>query len=350
MNDGTLIYGATGYTGKLLAREARRGGMAPVLCGRNEEKLRLLASELRLEFRTVRLDDRERLDRTFEGIRAIVNAAGPFSLTASPLIDACLRTGVHYLDVTGEVAVIDMASRRDRDAKRRKIMVMPAVGFDVVPSDCLAAHVRSRARTARRLFIGISGLELLTRGSAKTIIQQIGEPVWVRRNGALTRVPPASLERAFDYGHGPRPSIAVSWGDVASAFFTTGVRDITVYFEATPAVRAHNAMLQVFGWAVPVTPWRRWLDLGAEWLPDGPSEQERTEREAVIVVEIEGADGRMVRSRMRTPEAFSMTASAATAIAARVIAGDLEPGFQTPARVYGGDFPLSLPGVTREDL
>jgi short subunit dehydrogenase-like uncharacterized protein len=350
MSEPLLLYGATGFTGKLLARAACDRGIAPVLCARNEEKLRKLACELGLEFRVAGLDDLPRLDRALDGIRVVLNAAGPFASTASPFIDACIRKEIHYLDVTGEVAVIDMASRKGPRAKSRGIMVMPAVGFDVVSSDCLAAHVVRRSKGARRLFVGVSGLTLLTRGSAKTIIEQLGDPVWVRRSGVLEEIPPASLERAFDYGHGPRPSIAVSWGDVASALFTTGVPDITVYFEATAIVRAHQAALRLFGWAVPLTPWQEWLKLSARWLPEGPTERERDGREAVIVVEVEDARGDVVRSRLHTPEAFSFTACSATAIVARVLAGDLEPGFQTPARVYGPDFVMSLPDVVREDL
>jgi short subunit dehydrogenase-like uncharacterized protein len=163
-------------------------------------------------------------------------------------------------------------------------------------------------------------------------------------------VPPASLERVFDFGKGPRSSIVVTWGDVASAYFTTGVPDITVYFEATGAVRAHNTMLRLFGWAVPLTPWRAWLKASAEWMPEGPAQHEREDRESIIAVEVENAAGEIVRSRLRTPEAYSCTALTATAVAARVLAGDVEPGFQTPARVYGPDFVLSLPGVSREDL
>jgi short subunit dehydrogenase-like uncharacterized protein len=350
MPDSLLIYGATGYTGKLLAHAARERGLATVLCGRSEEKLRSLGDELQLEFRVAGLGEPEGLDRALVGVDAVLNAAGPFSSTASWVVDACLRAGAHYLDVSGEAAVIETLSRRGNEAKQRNLMLMPAIGFDVVPSDCLAAHAVRRSTGARRLFIGVSGLTLLSRGSARTIIEQLDEPVWVRREGDLERVPPASLARVFDYGAGPRLSFAVSWGDVASAYFTPGVPDITVYFEATAAVRTHNTLLQLFGWAVPFTPWQALLKASAEWLPEGPTDRERAGREAVIVVEVESRGGEVVRSRLRTPEAYSFTALAAPAIAARVLAGDVEPGFQTPARVYGPDFVLSLPGVFREDL
>jgi short subunit dehydrogenase-like uncharacterized protein len=350
MKDRLLVYGATGFTGKLIARSARDQGVPTVLSGRNPEKLRAVSSEVDLDFRVAQLHEPESLDRSLEHVGVVVNTAAPFSLSAPLLIEACLRNGVHYLDVTGEVPVIDKASTYGAEAQQKGIMVMPAVGFDVVPSDCLAAHVLSRSRSPRRLSIGISGLELLTRGSARTIIDQIGAPVWIRREGRLLQVQAGSLEHSFDYGDGPRTSTAVSWADVASAYFTTAVPDITVYFEATPAIRAHDALLKLYGWAIPLTPWRELLKATTRWMPEGPTASQRAKHHAVIVAEMEDADGTVVRARMRTPEAYSTTAFTASTIAKRALGGDVELGFQTPARVYGADFPLSLPGVWREDL
>lgn len=345
-----LVYGATGYTGKLIVKAAIEARLPIVLSGRNEAKLNALASEFGLEFRTAAVDDPSSLARALAGTVAVLNAAGPFRVTSPPLVEASLRAGVHYLDVTGEALVIDAASGSHDEARRRGVMVMPAVGFDVVPSDCLVLHVAQRAIAPRLLRIGLSGLDLLTRGSAKTIIAQIGDPVWVRRAGVLTRVPPGALQHAFDYGKGPAPSLAVTWGDVVTAFLSTGIRDITVYSEGTPAVKMHHALVQSFGWAIPMVPWREMLAASTEWMPEGPTEEQRLQRKTVIVVEAEDAEGRVTASRISTPDAYSTTASAAVAIMARVLAGHFEPGFQTPARVYGPDLPLQLAGVQREDI
>jgi short subunit dehydrogenase-like uncharacterized protein len=230
-------------------------------------------------------------------------------------------------------------------------MLLPAAGFDVVASDCLAAHVIRRCPRAMSLHLGLSGLALMSRGSALTLIDQLGEPVWVRRDGVLRRVPPGALERSFDFGAGPSPSIAVSWGDVATACFSTGVRDTTAYFDATTAVRAHHLMLKLAGnGAFPLGPWRTLLRRFAEWMPEGPSAERRAEHGATVVAEMLDERGRSVCARLRTPEVYSFTAVAAIAIARRALCGDVEPGFQTPARVYGPDFVVSLPGVSREDL
>jgi short subunit dehydrogenase-like uncharacterized protein len=350
MKGPLLVYGATGYTGKLIAHAARLEGLDMILGGRSASRLSSLASELGVPSRAAVLDDAAAVERMLSGVRVVLNAAGPFHATAPPLIDACVRSGVHYLDVTGEAGVIAEAAAWHERAKDGGVMVMPAVGFDVVPSDCLAHHVARRVATPKKLFIGLSGLDLLTRGSAKTIVMQVGDPVWVRRGGALTRVPAGALERAFDYGGGSRPSVAVTWGDVVSAYFSTGIPDITVYSEATPAVRMHHALVQSFGWAIAMTRWREMLMAASQWMPEGPTDEDRRRRTTVIVVDVEDDRGHVETSRLTTPDAYSMTASTATAVARRVLAGDYEAGFQTPARVFGSDFPLSIEGVQRIDV
>jgi short subunit dehydrogenase-like uncharacterized protein len=350
VGDRLLIYGATGYTGKLLAREARQLGLDPVLCARDESKLRALAAELSLAWRCARLDDPAALALALTDVGVVLNAAGPFAQTTKPLLDACLHGAIHYLDVAGEIDSIERTARRHAEARERGIMVMPGVGFDIVPSDCLALHVTRRVDRPRGLFIGISGQTLLSRGSARTMIEQLGDPVLVRRGGALCAIPPASLERSFDFGAGPRSSLAVSWGDVSSAYYTTGVSEITSYFEATAAVRIHNTLLRMYGWSVPFSPWQSLLQASTQFMPEGPNAFERARHRAVIVAQVEDGAGRVTTSRLHTPEAYSFTALSGAAIARRVLAGDWEAGFETPARVYGADFVLGFGDVTREDV
>jgi len=266
------------------------------------------------------------------------------------MVDACLRTGTHYLDVTGEIPVIEALAGRNAEARERRTMIMPGVGFDVVPSDCLAAHVAARLPAAQRLVLGLKGLRFATRGSAKTLAEHASYGVKVRRNGVITPVPAGSLQRAFDYGDGLRPSINVSWGDVASAYYTTGIRNIEVYFETTPMLRGMLMASRYFGWILGTAPWQAWLKAQADLLPEGPTEEQRAAAEMVLVAEAEDDAGRRVASRLRTPEAYTFTGMTGPAVAQRVLKGDFEVGFQTPARVYGGDLVLSFPDVWREDL
>ena len=349
-HDALLIYGANGFTGRLIARAALGLGLRPVLAGRNASALAALAAPLGLAHRVASLADATQLDAALRGMRVVLHAAGPFSQTAAPMVAACLRAGAHYLDVTGEIPVIETLARCDRAARARGVMVMPGVGFDVVPSDCLALHVARRLPDATELALGLTGLAFATRGSAATLAEHAGVGVHVRRGGVLTPVPPGALRRSFDFGAGPRPCCNVSWGDVAAAWYTTGIPDIAVYFEATPTLEAMLLASRFLGWMLRGAPGQAWLKGHAALLPEGPDAAARARHEMVLVAEARAPGGRMARARLRTPEAYSFTALAAPVLARRALQGDCEPGFQTPARVYGADFVLSLDGVAREDL
>jgi short subunit dehydrogenase-like uncharacterized protein len=345
-----LIYGSGGFSGKLLFQEALRRGLRPIAAGRNLDKLEQIPGTTAQKMRVFTLDEPRALDRALERVGVVLNAAGPFSVTAGVLIAACIRAGVHYLDITGETEVIESAARCDAEARSAGVMVMPAVGFDVVPSDCLAAYVSRRAGRATSLFIGIAGLELLSRGAARSIIETLDKPVLARRHGRLVAIDERSRTRAFDFGAGPRRAEAVTWGDLSTAYFSTGVDNVTTYFEGTPAVRAHAGMARLFGWAVPLTPWQTMLSGMVPFLPEGPTPAARRRRSATVVVEAE-VNGRVVaRARLRTPEAYSFTSESAIAIATRVLNGDFEPGFQTPSRVFGADLVLQMSRVRREEL
>lgn len=349
MSDPLLIYGAAGYTGRLATSEAMKLGLRPVLCGRDQRKVASMADRLGLDYRVAALADADRLREALDGIRVVLHAAGPFSETSPPMVDACLRRGAHYLDVTGEIAVIEALVRRDAEAREQKIMIMPAVGFDVVPSDCLAAHVARRLPGAQRLTLGLTGLRSMTRGSAKTLVEAANLGV-VRRAGMITSVPLGALQHRFDYGDGPRLSLNISWGDVATAYYTTGIPNIETYYEATPLVRGVLTANRYFGWMLRTTLWQALLKAQMDMLPEGPTDAERRALRMIIVAEAEDGGGRRVASRLRTPEAYTFTGMTAAAIARRVLQGDLEPGFQTPARVYGADFVLSFANVQREDV
>jgi short subunit dehydrogenase-like uncharacterized protein len=345
-----LIYGASGYMGSLTARAAVERGMRPVLAGRNAGRLTTLAAELGLEHRQCGLDDRNALDAALDDVSVVINAAGPFASTWEPIVDACIRRGVHYLDLTGEVLVFEGIRSRSADARRRGIVLLPGVGFDVVPSDCLAAYVAAQMPGADTLRIAISGLELVSRGSAQTLVNMAGRPVLVRRDGRLVTIPPGSLERTFDYGDGPSRSVAVTWGDLASAFNTTGIPNIETYFQATPAVRAMVGTERFLGPLMATPPWQATMQGLTRWLPGGPSPDERRAHGAVVVAEAAHRSGHMVRARLKTPEAYTLSARTAAEVARAVAAGDYEPGFQTPARLYGANYILGFEGVTRETL
>lgn len=349
-SDPLLVYGATGYTGKLVIEAALQRGLRPIVAGRNAAALERLATEWGCEYRVASLSSAASLSTALTGVRVLLLAAGPFSQTADHAVDACLRAGVHYLDVTGECAVIEALIARSDDGRRSGCMIMPGCGFDVVASDCLARHVASRLPEATHLALGLSGLVMPSRGSVRTMAEGAGMPVRLRRNGVITTVPPGALRRRFDYGRGSGWSSAVSWGDVATAYHTTGIPDTDVFFEETPTFRLMLATGRTFGQLLQVPIAQAWMKAYAQFYPEGPTATDRAAHTCVIVAEASTPSGRTVVSRLHTPEAYSTSAQTATVIAQRALTGDIESGFQTPARVYGADFILQFEGVAREDL
>jgi short subunit dehydrogenase-like uncharacterized protein len=344
-----LIYGASGYTGKLLTRAAADHDLHPILAGRDGAQLRAVAAPLRLRYRVVPVDDARRLSEALRDVHVLLNAAGPFSATARPLVDACLRTQTHYLDLAGELAVFSELERLDEEARDRNLMLMPGAGFLVVASDCLAAHVAARLPGAHRLRIGTSRSLFLSRGSARTMLGLVADAVMVRRNGVLTSVPVGAVEREFDYGQGRRRSTAMSMAELVTAFRTTGIGDIEAYVEVNPVEHAALWLAARMAWLMRNPLCQVALQTQAELLPDGPSDDERGHGGRAVVVEAEDRAGRTLRARLCTPEAYRFTAAAALTIAGRVLRNELQAGFQTPALTYGADFVLGLEGVRRED-
>lgn len=346
-----LLYGSYGYTGRLVAREALERGLRPLLGGRDEAKLAAQADELGLPARSFALDDRKSLEAALAEAPLVLHCAGPFQHTFRPMVRACLRTGTHYLDVTGEVGVFEALAARDERARRAGITVLPGVGFDVVPSDGLAAHLHRRLPTATRLRLAIASRGGgVSRGTALTMAEGLGQGGVVRKRGELRRVPPAWSVREVDFGEGPRTATTIPWGDVSTAYHSTGIGDIEAY-AALP--RSAIRFLRASRWLGPLLrsrPGRRFIGSWIRRRVSGPDEEERRRAEARIVARVTDPRGRSAAARLRTPEGYTLTARTAVACARGVLDGSVTPGFHTPSTAFGPDFALGFEGVEREDL
>jgi short subunit dehydrogenase-like uncharacterized protein len=345
-----LIYGATGYTGALTARMAVARGHRPILAGRSAGPVETLAGELKLPYRTVGLGDRAALDAALHGVATVLHCAGPFGATSRPMADACLRTKTHYLDITGEAEVFESLHRRDAEARAAGVMLLPGVGFDVVPSDCLAAHLKRRLPTARRLALGFQPVGGLSRGTATTMLRNIGRGGLVRRGGVLTRVPSAWKTRVIDFGRGPRTAMTIPWGDVATAYHSTGIPDVEVYIAARPAMRAASRLLRFLGPLLATGPAQRFLERRIRSGPPGPTDAERARGKSLLWGEAHDDESRAVVSRITGPEGYTLTALTSLLLVEKVLAGHAPAGFQTPSLAYGPDLILEIPGVERTDV
>lgn len=346
-----LVYGAYGYTGELVVREALEAGLRPVVAGRDAERLRAVADRHRLAHRVASLDDPRALEAALAGVRVVLHCAGPFVHTAGPMVDACLALGVHYLDVTGELAVFEAIAARDAEARAQGVTLLPGVGFDVVPSDCLAAHVARRLPDATQLALAFAGPASMSRGTAVTTAENMGGGGAVRRDGRIVRVPAAWRTRRIDFGRGHAElAVTIPWGDVSTAWHSTQIPNVEVYMGMTPAMRRGLVLTRWIGWALALPAVRSRLVARARARRPGPSDAMRARGESRFWAEARNAAGRTVVSRLVAPEAYTLTARTAVAAAQRVLAGTTPVGFQTPSRAFGPDFILEQRDTVREDV
>ena len=363
-----LLYGSYGFVGELIAREALERDLEIVLAGRDPERLREQVDDLERPGRRFALDDRDVVTEALEGadVDCVLNCAGPFSNTADPLVEACVRTGTDYVDITGEIPVIESVADRDADAADAGVTLLPAAGFSAVPMDCLAAHLAERLPEADALEMGVDSLRPPSVGTVRTVLEGVEDGGAVYRDGELERVPAAWRTRRIDFGRGERPAVTMPMGDVSTAHYTTGVPNVSVYAlmpqPARLALKSHRYLAPVLA----ATPVREGLKRVAGLVREGPASWSRKRGSAFIWGEarVEGEAPRdsdtasgdaasddpdeaadRVVSRLRTPDAYVVTVDAAVAATERVLEGEADDGYQTPAGAFGPEFVLDLEGV-----
>jgi short subunit dehydrogenase-like uncharacterized protein len=345
-----LIYGANGYTGQLIAAQAVTEGLRPILAGRNAAGLWEMAQRLRVEHRVFALEDRAALADGLSGVTVVMHCAGPFSRTSARMATACLDAGAHYLDITGEISVFEALAARDAEAREAGIMLLPGVGFDVVPSDCLAAHLVRRLPSATRLALAFDARGGMSRGTATTMVESSGGGGMIRRGGVIERVPAAWRTRQIDLGSGPTDVTTIPWGDVSTAFHSTGVGNIEVYTAMPPLTRRLIIATRYLGWLLNTSPVRSLLTRVVRSGPPGPTDAMRAKEVSRLWGEATDRAGRRVVSRLTTPQSYALTALTAVAAIRKVLDGEVTPGFQTPSRAFGADFIMEIPGVRRADV
>lgn len=341
-----LLYGATGYTGELIAREAVRRGQQPVLAGRSREKVTKLAAELNCPSAVFEIDDHTTLVSTLQGVAAVLNCAGPFSVTASSMMQGCLATRVHYLDITGEIDVFELAHSANEKAQRAGMVLCPGVGFDVVPTDSVAAALKAALPDASELALGFDSRSGFSKGTAKTAVESTGHGCKVRRNGNIVAVPLGSDTRRIDFGNGERLAVRIPWGDVSTAFYTTGIPNISVY-TATSA----NAVkrLRRMDWLRPVLR-QRWaqniIKRRIEQRLKPPDRTQRDNNPSYVWGEARNPAGEIKTARLRTPNGYALTVLSSLGIMEQLLALPARSGFMTPTMLVGAEFVSTLPNCS----
>ncbi|PCJ15063.1 MAG: hypothetical protein COB04_13865 [Gammaproteobacteria bacterium] len=348
-NNRWMIYGASGYSGRLIALEAKKRGHKPLLAGRNAEKLKVISDKLGLPYRVFSLDTTaEELDAQLKDIQLLLNCAGPFSQTSEPLIQACLSAKCNYLDITGEINVFEALYKRHSQASEENIVICPGVGFDVIPTDAVATVLKNELPDATHLSLSFSAPGGISPGTAKTGIEGLKEKTKIRKNGKLISVPAAKARREIPFADKRRKASLIGLADVATAFYNTGIPNIETWLpmptQAHMQLKASNYVRAV----LKLTAVQSRLKNKAAATLKGPNKAQREKFSAQIWGEVTNKAGESVQAILTTCNAYKCTIHGALGVVEYVLSNrkHIQGGYYTPTQLVGPQFISTLPGCS----
>lgn len=338
-----LVYGANGYTGQLIVEECLKQGIRPILAARRAESLATLATTHGLETRIASLDDTAALATLLTGVRVVLHCAGPFFRTSAPMVAACLAAGVHYLDITGEIIVFETCKARHKEAVAKGIVIMPGVGFDVVPTDCLAARLNEALPGANLLELAFAGGGGFSRGTLKTMVLGSPQGGAIRKDGRISRVPAGWKTQVIPFRDKSRTAVTIPWGDVSTAHWSTKIPNIHTYLAVPPSAMRMMRVMRAVSPLLTVPFIQKFVESQIDARVSGPSEAVRASARMRVWGRVTHADGRTREGTAETPEGYRLTAIAAVESAKRVLAAAPSAGYHTPSSAFGAGYLESLP-------
>jgi len=348
MNNQTrqlMIYGANGYTGKLIVDEALKQGLSPVIAGRNREALETMGAEKQLEVRVFALDSIEQIGAQLQDIDVLIHCAGPFSATAEPMMRACLKSHTHYTDITGEIDVFELAQSLTEQAKEAGIVLCPGVGFDVIPTDCLASQLKQKMPDATHLTLGFDSGSSMSPGTAKTSVEGLGNGGKIRKNSQIISVPLAYKCRQIDFGRGEKNAVTIPWGDVSTAYYSTGIPNIEVYIPISPRGAKGMRRLNWIRWVLGLKVVQNFMKNKIGRSAKGPDQSQREQLTTFVWGEVSNASGDTISASMQTANGYLLTYLGAVEVA-RFLLGDQDKcGAFTPSLLIDNQLVNRLAGT-----
>jgi short subunit dehydrogenase-like uncharacterized protein len=341
-----ILYGSYGYTGRLIAHECKSQGLHIILSGRKEEALKKQSEETGYPYEVVDISNETALMQLLQKGSVVIHCGGPFQFTARQMADACLKTKTHYTDITGEHEVFEMLSAYNEKAKAAGIIILPGAGFDVVPTDCLALHLKNRLPSATHLQLAFKMSKGgLSRGTSKTMIEGLGQGSMIREEGKLKRVPLGALRLEVDFGEFKSMALNIPWGDISTAWRSTSIPNIAVYMGAPPGLIRNAKLSRYFNWLLKSRWIKNFLLRKVDEKPDGPKDERRIAGKSFLWGKAWDEKGNVAISRFETLNSYTLTAKTSVLIAEKILNGNFNPGYQTPAMMYGENL-ITEVGVT----
>jgi short subunit dehydrogenase-like uncharacterized protein len=333
-----MIYGATGFSGRLLVQKAKESGLNIILSGRNETKLKQLADQTNYEYRVFSLTDSETITKAIANVDIILNSAGPLIDNLPLFVECCIASKKHFVDLAMDPNIL---IKYDDQAKKNNVMILSGIGHAFLPVDCLAGFLHEKMPDAETIAIYLSGWNLISRGTAKCGIVLIKYGIHHRKNGKLVKIKNISYHR-ISFNDSIKTYAPSTFG-VATLAFSTGIPTIESYSEVTPAMKPLLFIMKYLSWLYAFPLMQKIVEININALPEGPTEAERKSGRIDYYTEIKNRKGATLTATLTTPEAFTTTCLT-TLKALENIENRLTPGFQTPCKLFGHKFINDIPG------
>lgn len=341
-----MIYGANGYTGKLIVKEAIERGLLPIIAGRSQHKLVPLAEEHKLEVRAFELSSISEVSSQLDDIDILIHCAGPFSATAQPMMEACLLSKTHYTDITGEISVFELAQSFHQKAVDAGVVICPGVGFDVIPTDCLASQLKQKMPDATHLALGFDSGSRMSPGTAKTSVEGLGQGGKIRKNGQITSVPLAYRCRTIDFGAGEKNAVTIPWGDVSTAYHSTSIPNIEVYIPISPRAAKGMRRLNWIRWLLGLSLVQNMMKNKIEKTARGPNEAQRKKLITHVWGEVKNSQGKTITGRITTANGYELTYLGAVEVAQFLLQFEGNGGAYTPSGLIDNQLVQRLQGTS----
>lgn len=341
-----IIYGSYGYTGELIVDESLSKKTTILLAGRNEKRLKIQSDKTGYPYKAIDLNNHEALVELLNEGDVLINAAGPFINTAPQMVEACIEAKTHYLDINGDIKVFELIKTYDEKAKLAGIMLMSGTGFDVVPTDCVALKLKNKMPDAISLKIAFANIEGgVSHGTASTVASRLGEKAVRRVERKLVPISLGKNGMWVDFGEKKLFTMSIPWGDISTAYVSTGIPNIESYMSVKPTVYKALKFQGLVNWLLRTQWVRKFIQNKIDSKPAGPNFEEREKSYSLVWAEVKNQKGETLSTRIKTPEAYNLTATASLLIAEKVLNGNYQSGFQTPAKAYGENLVFEIEGV-----
>ena len=332
-----LVYGVLGYTGNLFIEHSLDTNL-PIVLGARQKEVKILAEKCGMEHRVFEINDVQNIIPYLSDIKAVINLANVSYGINKYLIDACIQTKTHYVDLASEYPDILEIYKLHHMALTNGVMLMPGAGFNLAPTDIAGRIASELLPNPTKLSLGFATFGNASRGTIKTVLKMTAETGYSRLSGKLVVAKPASEKRLFQ-AEGKEYSLINNplMGDSLAGFISTNIQNITTY-SYYPWILV-QFMKGRMNWL------RKFLLRYSHWFfPLGPTEDELKRQHTYTWAQIENQQNQKLTVTIKGPQAYIFTAKIIGSIVNLLAKGKANAGF-TPPSFYGRNLIEGIGGV-----